>query len=42
LVHQQEFQAVIGADFKLCEKTAQFDGMRKVLKKSGDLGIVFF
>jgi elongation factor 1-gamma len=28
LVHQQEFQAVIGADFKLCEKTAQFDAKK--------------
>ncbi|CAF4942606.1 unnamed protein product, partial [Rotaria sp. Silwood1] len=25
LIHQEEFQAVIGTDFKLCEKTAQFD-----------------
>jgi hypothetical protein len=26
LIHQNEFQAVIGTDYKLCEKTAQFDG----------------
>jgi elongation factor 1-gamma len=25
LIHQKEFQAVIGSDYKLCEKTAQFD-----------------
>lgn len=25
LVHQKEFQAVLGTDFKLCEKMAQFD-----------------
>jgi elongation factor 1-gamma len=32
LINQKEFQAVIGADFKLCEKTAQFDA-----KKYGEL-----
>jgi hypothetical protein len=26
LIHQKEFQAVLGNDYKLCEKTAQFDG----------------
>jgi len=25
LIHQKEFQAVLGTDYKLCEKTAQFD-----------------
>jgi len=28
LINQKQFQAVIGADFKLCEKTAQFDGKK--------------
>ncbi|CAF3186979.1 unnamed protein product [Rotaria socialis] len=28
LINQQEFQAVIGKDFKLCEKTAQFDAKK--------------
>jgi elongation factor 1-gamma len=28
LIHQKEFQAVIGADYKLCEKTAQFDAKK--------------
>ncbi|CAF4623379.1 unnamed protein product, partial [Rotaria socialis] len=27
-INQQEFQAVIGKDFKLCEKTAQFDAKK--------------
>jgi elongation factor 1-gamma len=26
LIHQKEFQAVLGSDYKLCEKAAQFDG----------------
>jgi hypothetical protein len=26
LIHQEQFQPVIGADYKLCVKTAQFDG----------------
>ena len=30
LIHQKEFQAVLGADYKLCEKAGQFDG------KNGD------
>jgi elongation factor 1-gamma len=25
LINQKEFQAVIGTDFKLCERTAQYD-----------------
>jgi len=29
LINQKEFQAVIGVDFTLCEKTAQFDGMKR-------------
>ena len=28
LINQKEVQAVLGADLKLCEKTAQFDGRR--------------
>ncbi|CAF0820907.1 unnamed protein product [Rotaria sp. Silwood1] len=28
LINQEEFQAVIGSDFKLCEKTAQFDAKK--------------
>jgi elongation factor 1-gamma len=28
LIHQKEFQAVLGADYKLCEKTAQFDAKK--------------
>jgi len=28
LINQKEFQAVIGADFTLCEKTAQFDAKK--------------
>lgn len=28
LIHQKEFQAVIGSDYKLCEKTAQFDASK--------------
>jgi len=28
LIHQKEFQAVIGNDYKLCEKTAQFDAKK--------------
>ncbi|UJR10199.1 hypothetical protein I4U23_014414 [Adineta vaga] len=28
MIHQKEFQAVIGTDFKLCEKTAQFDAKK--------------
>jgi elongation factor 1-gamma len=31
LIHQKEFQAVLGNDYKLCEKTAQFDGNLKHL-----------
>jgi elongation factor 1-gamma len=28
LIHQKEFQAVVGTDYKLCEKTAQFDAKK--------------
>jgi elongation factor 1-gamma len=28
LIHQKEFQTVIGTDYKLCEKTAQFDAKK--------------
>jgi elongation factor 1-gamma len=28
LIHQKEFQAVLGNDYKLCEKTAQFDAKK--------------
>ncbi|UJR35820.1 hypothetical protein I4U23_028567 [Adineta vaga] len=28
LIHQKEFQAVLGSDYKLCEKTAQFDAKK--------------
>jgi len=28
LIHQKEFQAVLGNDYKLCEKTAQFDASK--------------
>jgi len=28
MIHQKEFQAVIGSDYKLCEKTAQFDAKK--------------
>lgn len=34
LIHQKEFQAVIGSDFKLCEKAAQFDGKQKESSES--------
>jgi len=32
LMNQKEFQAVLGTDFKLCERTAQFDGKRTRIK----------
>jgi len=28
LIHQKEFEAVLGSDYKLCEKTAQFDAKK--------------
>jgi len=28
LIHQKEFQAIIGTEYKLCEKTAQFDARK--------------
>jgi len=28
LIHQKEFQAVLGSDYKLCEKSAQFDAKK--------------
>jgi len=28
LIHQKEFQAVLGSDYKLCDKTAQFDAKK--------------
>jgi len=30
LIHQREFEAVIGTNFSMCEKMAQFDGMLSV------------
>jgi len=38
LINQPEFQSVIGADFKLCEKTAQFDAKKyaEVTAAQGD------
>ena len=40
LIHQPQFEAVIGKNFALCEKMAQFDGMFSLVSHYGRTAIV--